>query len=402
MEISESKKAIHILTACLLIAASWFFFSPFEDTQWPKWMMMYWLGGAYFGYRIFKLTSRPELGLLFLSVSISAGLAAVDRRSYETYHLVSQIDIMGHSARAMVVFCFAVMFGLLSSSLKLGLGTLGLVGVSAVNQVLSLYQYWVLGNENWQSSGFLPNYSMASCMVSIVFPLALYQIFAVDMPKWWRPVAVTCVVTALPTIWMSQSSIGFASFAVMICAIVLGWGYIFARKHLLNGVIVCILFLASVWSVGRVIDPQWATFTQISRFKMWPAVFDFWLDKGSFWFGMGLGSFRHFGSVIQTQINVEVGHWWLWAHNDWLQVLFETGVIGLSATILVVVAAMWSALKACRIDLFASIVGICAVSAGNYPLRLAEFVIAVTIVMTAALKLPRARGFHWKNFYLHF
>lgn len=364
--------------------------------------MLYGLGGGYLGYRIFKITSRIELGILFLTVSISAGIAAIDRRTYETYHLISQIDIMGHAARAMVIFCLAMMFGLFSQADKIRLATLGLVGVSAINQTISLYQHFILGNPNWQSSGFLPNYSMASCMVAIVFPLALHQIVAYDIPKWWRPVASTAALTAIPTVIISKSSIGYASFAVMFCAIILGWGFVFARKQIMNGVMVCIMFLTGVFFTGNLIDPQWSRFLEISRFKMWPAIFDFWLNNGSFWFGMGLGAFRHFGSVIQTQINVEVGHWWLWAHNDWLQVLFETGVIGLSATILVVVAALWSAIKACRIDLFASIVAICVVSAGNYPLRLAEFVVTVTIVMTAALRLPRVRGFQWKKFYLHF
>lgn len=363
---------------------------------------MYWLGGAFFGYRIFKLTSRIELGLLFFAVCISAAMAGIDRRTFETYHLVSQIDIMGHAARAMVVFLFAILFGLLTKRERVGMALMGLVGVSGINQVISLYQFLILGNPNWQSSGFLPNYSMAACMVAIVFPLALHQIVAYDMPKWWRPIAITTSLTAIPVIAISRSSIGYASFALTICAIVIGYGLLFARRQILNGVMVCILFLATVWFTGHLVDPDWSRFTEISRFKLWPAVFDFWLDKGSVWFGVGLGSFRHFGSVIQMQQNVEVGHWWLWAHNDWLQVLFETGVIGFTAALLVIVAALWSAFKAYRIDLFASIIAICAVSAGNYPLRLAEFALAVTIVMTAALKLPNARGFRWKNFYLRF
>ena len=106
--------------------------------------------------------------------------------------------------------------------------------------------------------------------------------------------------------------------------------------------------------------------------------------------------------MIQTQIQVEVGWWWLWAHNDWLQILFETGVLGLTASVLVLLSAFWRAIALGHDGLVGSLVAVSVVSFGNYPLRLAEFAVVVTIIMSAALRLPKSRGNTWKNFYLRF
>src|SRR3990167_7653314 len=32
---------------------------------------------------------------------------------------------------------------------------------------------------------------------------------------------------------------------------------------------------------------------------------------------------------IQTMMQWNVGFWWTWAHSDWIQVLYELGIIGL-------------------------------------------------------------------------
>jgi len=37
-----------------------------------------------------------------------------------------------------------------------------------------------------------------------------------------------------------------------------------------------------------------------------------------------------FSIHMQAAKNVKDGFWWIWMHNDWLQALFETGIVGLS------------------------------------------------------------------------
>lgn len=386
---------IPMALATMIFAASWFFFSPFEDTQWPKWMVFYWLAGLHIGICIYRGTKRIELLLLMLSVMASGAMAFIDRRTFDHMHIVSQIDLMGHGARATLAFMTCVMLWLCTSPRYFNFLIDGLVGAAAINQVVSLFQYWILGNENWQSSGFLPNYSMASCMVAMILPLAL--------SRRANPIAWTCALTAIPTVWMSQSSIGFVALFVGIGAFIVSIGFTFFRQVAMKILgFTAVLVPATVIALGFTVDPQWSRFMEISRFKMWIPSLQYWLDHGSIWFGVGLGSYRHFGSVIQTQQNVEVGHWWLWMHNDWFQVLFETGIFGFTSALLVLLAALWSAFRAGSAGLFGSICALSVVAFGNYPLRLAEFALAATVIMGAALNLPRARRFKWKKWSFNF
>lgn len=379
----------------LFFMASWFFFSPFDDTHWPKWMMFFYLSSITLGWVGFKYTRRIEVGFLAAAIALSGSYAMADRRAFDQMHLISQIDIMGHAARAMLVFFICSVFSIFFQTHRL---IRPLIAVTAINTLLSVFQGYVLGLPNYLSSGFLPNSSMHASMIAIVLPLAIFDFFG-SSEAWFRRICAAFILASPLAIIHSESSIGFMAYIVAIAA----YGFLLlkhftgARFAFVFSTVILLVFA----SFGTYIDPQWSSFTQISRFKLWPAIPDYWLDHGSLWVGVGLGSFRHFGSVIQTATQVEVGHWWLWAHNDWLQILFETGLLGFTSALLVFVAAMWSAYRA-NLGLFVSLISIGVVSFGNYPLRLAEFAVVVTIILSAALKLPRSRGIRWKNSFFPF
>lgn len=392
MEKSELKK---YLIGVVFLLMSWWIGSPFEDTHWPKWMMFYYLAGAGFAWFVLNLTHRLEFAILIAAMFASGIHAMADRSSYETLHLISQVDLMGHSARALLVFVLCTLFALFAPTYDL---IKPLITVSALNILISTIQS-LSGKPNYLASGFLPNYSMHACMIAIVYPLALFN-YVSSKSGWFKVICIFTLAFGPVAIYRSQSSIGFMAFAMVVLTMVtLAMIRIFRIRYVIGSIIV---FGLCLFSLGQYVDPEWTKVSQISRMKLWPAILDFWLDNGNFWVGMGLGTFRHFGSVIQTQINVEVGHWWLWAHNDWLQILFETGVLGLAASILVLLSAFWRAIALGHDGLIGALVAISVVSFGNYPLRLAEFALVVTIIMSAALRLPISRGSIWKNFYSRF
>lgn len=150
--------------------------------------------------------------------------------------------------------------------------------------------------------------------------------------------------------------------------------------------------IAGAWIIG----PKYYD-TNMLRIKAWPMFASCWysgcsseisngktviksyMEPANIVFGWGAGNFKYFGPTIQDMYDFMVdrnqdltiisGKYWLWAHNDWLQVLFEFGIIGL----LLALATTWSFAKLSfdRPLLFGALAAFCGVSLGNYGLHIA-------------------------------
>lgn len=83
--------------------------------------------------------------------------------------------------------------------------------------------------------------------------------------------------------------------------------------------------------------------------------------------GFGLGTFQILGPEIQTVTHFNEGAWWLWLHSDWLQLIFETGVIGFALAWLLYGKCLWNAYCARKWDLLVSLCGYGAWMVANYP-----------------------------------
>ena len=75
---------------------------------------------------------------------------------------------------------------------------------------------------------------------------------------------------------------------------------------------------------------------------------------------------------MQQVKNIVVGlerHLFFWLHNDWLQILFEQGPVGLVSVLVLSLYALKKSFR--RPYLFGAGCAYCAVMLGNYPLRMA-------------------------------
>lgn len=126
-----------------------------------------------------------------------------------------------------------------------------------------------------------------------------------------------------------------------------------------------------------------------SRFGMWKWLWDFWVSDGMYtrWFGVGLGSVRSLLPMIQVDTDPH-GAWYLFAHNDWLQILFEQGQFGLASAM---VAAFAIARRAFRQSehLFAALAAYGAVMFFNFPLHWPVHGFLLFVLIGLAYKSPR-------------
>lgn len=74
------------------------------------------------------------------------------------------------------------------------------------------------------------------------------------------------------------------------------------------------------------------------RPMLWAQHMDFWLQLPTsyHWFGTGFGSYQWIGPFLNSKF---AGKGFIWMHNDYLQLLFETGYIGLLT--LIGLITMW-------------------------------------------------------------
>lgn len=136
-------------------------------------------------------------------------------------------------------------------------------------------------------------------------------------------------------------------------------------------------------------------FESMGRFPIWANSFRFWFQQSHSsqgphiipWVGANLGSFFMYGPSQQVDAAMKAKMTGLdvffWMHNDWLQVLFETGYIGLALTITTYGIAVYRSLS--RPILFASLVTFGAVSVTQMPLRHFPFALLLIFFLDRAL-----------------
>ena len=102
------------------------------------------------------------------------------------------------------------------------------------------------------------------------------------------------------------------------------------------------------------------------RFVIWKAGLQWWWDHYSVWIGSGTGTTIVLLTGIQVMTRTTLDNLFLWFHNDWLQILFENGAIGL---VLIINLFCWALWESRKLKYFPAILCFGAVAFFNYPLH---------------------------------
>jgi O-antigen ligase len=111
------------------------------------------------------------------------------------------------------------------------------------------------------------------------------------------------------------------------------------------------------------------------RLPMWKFFMHNWARNPLHWSGgTGMGTFGVFSLNLQHAFENSGGPisngWWLWLHNDWLQMTFETGSIGLILAIAIYTAALVGLYRRGLIAELQSLLIFGAMMGSNFPLHL--------------------------------
>jgi hypothetical protein len=189
--------------------------------------------------------------------------------------------------------------------------------------------------------GILANSSMSGCLNAALLPLRFFEENPIGA-AWSILVITTTFITA------RNQSVGLLVLIVLIaCFRERLWKTLIASA--IGGGFLIKLFAGS-------------TFLQTDgRSVAWSIAFKFFKEHVNPWLGEGLGSFYYIGPWLTKSLNVR----FIWLHSDWMQILFETGVVGLVLSLGVFTTAMCRA----KGQIFISLALYGAWMIANFPLH---------------------------------
>lgn len=194
--------------------------------------------------------------------------------------------------------------------------------------------------------GLILNASMSGCFAVALLPL----FFKGD---YYPPFSI---ILSFLAVISSHQSLPLACFFIML------WMLALRLKKFWVTLAMPLAAVAIGWIVAGkdLFDPS-------GRTHVWRVSFNWWLDNANYLLGAGSGSFQAIGIYLTKDLPEQ----FIWMHSDWLQTLFEQGIIG---TVLL-----------------ASLFGYALYrSRKNYPLFFSLFTYGVWAVANMPLRYPLA------------
>lgn len=167
-------------------------------------------------------------------------------------------------------------------------------------------------NNGLTSFSIWDNQSMGASALAILLP------FTAGLSKWPHKRFSWPYFLFVPAIVFASSSVAWAALFVGLAA-----------PLILKARIRSTLQLVVVAAIGGWMVLGSKLTNSDGRFALWRQVWDFWTANVNPWIGSGTGTFE----LLGPHINVSNGNetlLFIWLHNDWYQILFEQGVVGLT------------------------------------------------------------------------
>lgn len=211
--------------------------------------------------------------------------------------------------------------------------------------------------------GLLINPSMSGCLEVVLLPMI------------WRFSKLERAVGIL-------SILGTPRHMVLGSIALLGLTYLVKKSKLWLSVLpigfIALVVLSQMSSIRPLAE---RLFDSNGRGMAWHLSFAWWQMHSFFWklLGAGSGSF----SLIGPELTKPTGYRWFWMHSDWLQILWEQGVIGIILAFSCFGLFLW---RARRHWVFYSLIAYGFVALANMPLRYPVFALLGAFLVRLSLE----------------
>lgn len=342
-----------LILGVVLIAS----FNLTGDVHWPPWYLLTLFGlgfFSYFTYRKYGVIEALVVGYTTVSAVTFAFLKPVLTGPTAEVLMLKFLSLETALILMLLMLCFNYF-----DTLDLKCVFYGLIAVFVL-QMATMYIDHYTGSK---TIGILGNKSIGSSYLVIVGMMGQIGI----------------LLSVLFTLAFFKSGISFI-------ALLVAW----TTVRLLRRDNYYVTFGAAIPAISAIplFESYGYNIFKMPRWEGWTMYFNEWWNNGNIWFGSGPGSFLYFGPKIQlmNQFRVDQGLW-LWAHNDWLQLLIESGIIGVSIYFLFYLkicrnfyrAEYWGHLGAC--------IAFGVVMLGNYPTNIAIFSVLAFYLIASSYQL---------------
>lgn len=203
-----------------------------------------------------------------------------------------------------------------------------------VNSASIIWQFLSRGCEVVNScGGVIGNPSMSAGLMVCALPLVFHGF----RRSWWILALVGIAVV------ISKSSIAIGLLALFLF-VMIGSANIWRA----------FLMALGVMSVAY-IKLGAELFNTSDRLLIWKFMFERWINPVHFVTGTGWGTYKVWGVTLQRSKNLLPAYFWDTAHNDWLQILLEGGIIALFLALAVYTAALRKTYEEANFPVFLSL-----------------------------------------------
>jgi len=365
------------------------------DAVWGmKWFCALLLLGSVVGREIWART-HIALGLFVGYMLASAAWVFAFQFSYQ-----SPAELELYKLRLGAAYTYAAILAIASVPLyfrrrDVKLTQFALEALCLVSAAVIVYQA-LAGVPAQYRGGLYGNPSMSGCLVAFLYPFAAFRprkresydwdYDSSDIPMWaydairilLPPAAVLLTGTSQPLgvlavgvlarhVWRRKLSWRWATAGIAASAIVIFTIPAITSKH------------------GR------SPFDDSGRFEVYRLVMKPWWDHGRRWLGQGTGTAQWIVPHIQA-VDEQSRHKpgepfqvaeYHWLHSDWLQILFENGIVGATLALLSLAATLRAAWRRSA-HVFGSTCAYAAAMVFNFPWHLPVHAICGALIIACA------------------
>lgn len=297
-----------------------------------------------------RVVKRP----LYLLIPIALFLAW---SAISSLYSLSPVSFSGFRLQAEEVLAFLLVVGLIrnqkefESAMLIFLVALSIAALVAIKQVVSQENtnFFLVYQGRWvaiesldmpkgaivRASGHFNNPNILAAYLILLIPIATASIKRLGSSKWTAGAIVLASVVAL-ALTFSRGAIISLLTAIGVVLVRKNRRFIFAVPLL------ALTILVNPFASGRL-------GSTLERLTAWSTAFNLIAKKP--FLGVGLGNFRRFA---QSEAPVSLWH----AHNLFLNVAAEVGLVAVLALLAIIIIAIWSALDLSRLKGYGGFVGL--------------------------------------------